>query len=218
MSTDRIGKHERSWQRFLEAERTSLENRRRGQLSRLLGRALPGEWPEELAHLAREDRRRAEEGLVELKRGEGVWYKHVDDLLPEDRLALAEAERAKMAWILGRLGKLSGAVEHPRPISKLPGAKRVCCSEEEGAAPGFATGSTAKLLTARELKIISLVAQGMSNRQIAYTLYLSEAKVKRHLANVCPKVGARSRGEAVREALARGWLTPEDVFQEKKSS
>ena len=218
MSTDRIGKHERSWRRFLEAERASLENRRRGQLARLLGGALPGEWPEELAQLAREDRRKAEEGLVELKRGEEVWYKHLDDLLPEDRLALAEAERAKMAWVLGRIGKLSGAVDRPRPIRRLAGVERVSYPEEEGAAPRFVTGRTTALLTARELEIISLVARGMSNRQIAYILYLSEATVKRHLANVYPKVGARSRGEAVREALARGWLTLEDVFQEKKSS
>jgi hypothetical protein len=53
----------------------------------------------------------------------------------------------------------------------------------------------------------------MSNRQIAYTLYLSDAAVKRHLANVCPKVVACSRGEAVKEVLARGWLTPKTSFR-----
>jgi ATP/maltotriose-dependent transcriptional regulator MalT len=218
VSADQTGKHGRSWRRFLEAERTSLENRRRGQLARLLGRALPDESPRELVHLAREDQRRAEEGLVELKRGEEVWYKHIDDLAPEDHLALAEAERAKMAWLMGRFEKLSRVGDRPRPVRRLlAGVARVSSSEEEGATPRPITSETT-LLTARELEIISLVARGMSNRQIAYALYVSEASVKRHLANVYPKLGARSRGEAVRQALVRGWLTLEDIFQEKKTS
>ncbi len=219
MGSDHTGKHDRSWQRFLGAERMSLENRRRGQLARLLGRAFRGESPKELGHLAREDQRRAEEGLVELKRGEDVWYKHIDDLIPEDRLALAEAERAKMEWLMGRLGKLTrGAVRHPRSVRGLwPGVGRVSYPEEKVRASRPIAGE-ARLLTARELEIVSLIARGLSNRQIGYALYISEATVKRHLAGVYPKLGARSRGEAVREALARGWLTVEDIFQENKTS
>jgi len=196
----------------------SLENRRQGQLTRLLSRALQGESPKELAHLAQEDQRMAEEGLVELKRGEEVWYKHIDELVPQDRLALAEAERAKMAWLMGRLKELSSRMDRlSRPAQRLSGVVRASHPKEEGATPRPITEGTT-LLTARELEIVSFVARGMSNRQIAYALYVSEATVKHHLANAYPKLRARSRGEAVREALARGWLSLEDIFREEKIS
>jgi DNA-binding CsgD family transcriptional regulator len=195
----------------------SLENRRQGQLTRLLSKALQGEPPKELTHLAREDQRMAEEGLVELKRGEEIWYKHIDELGPQDRLALAEAERAKMVWLMGRLKELSNRMDRlPRPAQKLSGIVRASHPEEEGVKPRPITDGTT-VLTARELEIVSLVARGMNNRQIAYILYVSEATVKHHLANAYPKLSACSRGEAVREALARGWLSLEDIFREERS-
>ena len=70
----------------------------------------------------------------------------------------------------------------------------------------------------REVEVLALVARGMSNREIAEALVLAESTVKRHLANAYPKLGACSRREAVREALARGWLVLEDIFREEKTS
>jgi DNA-binding NarL/FixJ family response regulator len=69
------------------------------------------------------------------------------------------------------------------------------------------------VISARELEILLLVARGLSNQQIASSLHLSEATVKRHLANVYPKMGVASRGEAMREALLREWITIEEVTQ-----
>src|SRR5215204_3049059 len=69
------------------------------------------------------------------------------------------------------------------------------------------------VLSARELEILLLVARGLSNHQIATSLHLAEATVKRHLANVYPKMGVGSRGEAAREALMREWITIEEVTQ-----
>jgi hypothetical protein len=93
---------EAAWERYMEAERLELEHRRSGHLARLLGEPLPDETPEELARMAFEDQRRAEEGLVELRRGEEVWYKHIDHLAPEDRPARIEAEGARIEWITER--------------------------------------------------------------------------------------------------------------------
>jgi ATP/maltotriose-dependent transcriptional regulator MalT len=69
------------------------------------------------------------------------------------------------------------------------------------------------VLSARELEILLLAARGLSNTQIASSLVISEATVKRHLANIYPKMGVVSRGEATREALVRDWITIEDVTE-----
>ena len=66
-------------------------------------------------------------------------------------------------------------------------------------------------ISARELEMLVLVGQGLSNGQIASRLHLSEATVKRHLANVYPKLGVASRGEATRKALGEGWITERDI-------
>jgi hypothetical protein len=94
---------EEAWQRFIEAERRHLDDRRAGHLARLLDGPLPGESAEELRLLVWEDQRRAEAGLVELRSPGGeVSYKHIDDLTLEDRQARAEAERALMNQIMER--------------------------------------------------------------------------------------------------------------------
>jgi DNA-binding NarL/FixJ family response regulator len=70
------------------------------------------------------------------------------------------------------------------------------------------------VLSARELEIVLLAARGLSNAQIATSLHISEATVKRHLANIYPKMGVSSRGEAAREALMREWITIEEIIAE----
>ncbi len=96
---------EKAWGRFLAAERSMLEQRRRGGLAQALGRPLPGESPEELEWLIIEDQHLAEEGFVELRSGDEVWFKHIDDLTHEDRPARIEAENTRRAWLMERLVK-----------------------------------------------------------------------------------------------------------------
>ena len=61
-------------------------------------------------------------------------------------------------------------------------------------------------LTERETEVVILAARGLSNRRIAQGLHISEATVKRHLANIYQKVGVRSRNDAVRTALVEQWI------------
>lgn len=91
-----------SWRRFLEAEQRELWARREGKLARLLMITLPEESKDELERMVEEDRRRAEEGLVELRRGDEVFYKHIDELTAEDMPARMEAETARAAWLTER--------------------------------------------------------------------------------------------------------------------
>lgn len=57
-------------------------------------------------------------------------------------------------------------------------------------------GRASELLTSRELDILLLLAQGMSNDEIAEQLYLEVSTVKSHLARMMPKLGVRSRLQA----------------------
>lgn len=66
-------------------------------------------------------------------------------------------------------------------------------------------------ISARELEVLVLVGRGLSNTQIASRLNLSEATVKRHLANLYPRMDVSSRGAAVRKALSEGWITERDI-------
>lgn len=61
-------------------------------------------------------------------------------------------------------------------------------------------GSGNGMLSARELEILTLVGQALSNSQIASRLSLTEATVKRHLRNIFIKLGAVSRIDAVNKA------------------
>ena len=95
--------HQELWEQYMEVERRELEQRRNGQLGRAIGRVLPGESREELEWIAEEDQRKAEEGLVDLRSGDKVWYQRIDKLTREDRLARIESENARAAWIQERL-------------------------------------------------------------------------------------------------------------------
>jgi DNA-binding NarL/FixJ family response regulator len=61
-------------------------------------------------------------------------------------------------------------------------------------------------LSERETEVVVLAARGLPNARIAEELGISEATVKRHLANVYQKIGVRSRSEAVRMALMEQWI------------
>jgi predicted ATPase/DNA-binding NarL/FixJ family response regulator/DNA-binding XRE family transcriptional regulator len=63
-------------------------------------------------------------------------------------------------------------------------------------------------LTARQAEVLSLLAAGMSSKQIAAELYLSPTTVQRHLATVYRKLGLNGRVDATRYALAHGLAGP----------
>jgi two-component system NarL family response regulator len=66
----------------------------------------------------------------------------------------------------------------------------------------------APVLTARELEVLKLVARGMSNRDVADQLYISENTVKNHVRNILEKLHLHSRMEAVMYAVRTRLLDP----------
>jgi DNA-binding NarL/FixJ family response regulator len=59
-------------------------------------------------------------------------------------------------------------------------------------------------LTPRELEVLDLLAEGLSNKRIAQRLGISDQTVKFHVAAICGKLGAVNRTDAVRRAIRRG--------------
>lgn len=65
-------------------------------------------------------------------------------------------------------------------------------------------GPGASRLTPREREVLTLVAEGLGNRDIAQRLFISENTVKNHLRGILEKLGLRSRTEAASYALRNG--------------
>ena len=88
------------------------------------------------------------------------------------------------------------ATIHPRVASLLADALRLPPPSQAGT------------LTARELEILSLIAQAMNNRQIAQRLGIAEKTVKVHVSNVLSKLNLPDRTNAAVYAWRAGWVNP----------
>ena len=89
-----------------------------------------------------------------------------------------------------------------------PGAATLgAATPSGGAAPLSPTPARVPLpdgLTVREGEVLRLLASGLSNREIAGTLYVTEATVKSHINRLFAKAGVRDRAQAVRYAYQHG--------------
>jgi len=94
------------------------------------------------------------------------------------------------------------SVLHPKIIAKL--LKRATITP-----PGEHKASD--LLTERESEILSLVTSGMSNKEIAEKLILSQRTIKAHLTNIFNKLNVASRSEAIVKGLQWGLVTLENT-------
>jgi DNA-binding NarL/FixJ family response regulator len=71
-----------------------------------------------------------------------------------------------------------------------------------------AVGTEADVLSPREMEVLGLMARGLTNRQIAAHLWISEATVKSHVSHVLAKLGQSDRTQAIVFAMRSGLVPP----------
>jgi NarL family two-component system response regulator LiaR len=99
------------------------------------------------------------------------------------------------------------SVLHPKIIAKLLKRATVAPAEEHKASD---------LLSERESEVLKLVTSGMSNKEIAEKLFLSQRTVKAHLTSVFNKLNVASRSEAIVKGLQWGLVTLENTEDESQ--
>jgi DNA-binding NarL/FixJ family response regulator len=72
-----------------------------------------------------------------------------------------------------------------------------------GTADGIANSSASTRLTPRERKVLRCVFEGLTNKEMAYDLGVSQSSIKATLQNLFDKMGVRTRGQLVRIAIER---------------
>lgn len=73
--------------------------------------------------------------------------------------------------------------------------------------PGAPAGANSFPLTAREMEILRLIADGEGNKSIAYLLQISEHTVKFHISSIFQKLHVFSRTEAIKVGIQQGLIS-----------
>jgi len=92
------------------------------------------------------------------------------------------------------------------PLTADPKGPRRIYKEDDREA-GESLGVVIEPLTAREVQVLELLAEGLPNKSIAARLGISDQTVKFHVASICGKLGAANRTDAVRRAVRRGLIS-----------
>jgi DNA-binding NarL/FixJ family response regulator len=96
-------------------------------------------------------------------------------------------------------------------FSKPSVASRVLKEFRELAVYGAEAQPIFAPLSPREVEILDNIAQGMTNKQVAYALHISEQTVKNHMSSILRKLSVNDRTQAVVYAMRQGWIKiPED--------
>ncbi len=132
-------------------------------------------------------------------------------LMPFDRPIYERAENAART-ALGNDGfnAASRASREFKPEDWLAAADAVVtATEEEARSPRRRGAGEHARLTAREMEILRLVADGMTDLQIAEALFVSRRTINAHVASILGQLGVHSRQDAVAQARQRGLLPNE---------
>lgn len=111
---------------------------------------------------------------------------------------------------------LAGELPIHRDVAERPYLLAGLITEFQRQARGASKTETGACpLTDRELTILSRVADGNANKEIAELLFISERTVKNHMTNILAKLGAHDRAHAVRFGIQNSWISldrPEPIL------
>ena len=139
-----------------------------------------------------------EEALFEaIKAGAAAFI--LKDIAPEDLVMIIRRVAAGEFLINDKV------FSKPAVASRVLKEFRELAVYGQEAAPIFAP------LSPREVEILDNIAQGMTNKQVAYALSISEQTVKNHMSSILRKLSVNDRTQAVVYAMRQGWIRmPED--------
>lgn len=163
--------------------------------------------------------------LVGLDRSDadGGWLREILIRHPEVKVMLLGRDEPEDR-VVGLLeAGASGYLLRDQSLSELRAALEDVCRGHTVCSPRIANSLFSRLaglgrerrrrerlefltLTPRELEVLGLVAEDLSNSEIASQLFLSVHTVKNHVHKILETLGVRSRAAAVRYAIERGWL------------
>ena len=163
-------------------------SRRRSASSARCPRPGSSPWP------SRED----EDQLFEaIKAGAAAFI--LKDISPEDLVTIIRRVNAGEYLINDKV------FSRPSVASRVLKEFRELAVYGQEAAPIFAP------LSPREVEILDNIAKGMTNKQVAYALSISEQTVKNHMSSILRKLSVNDRTQAVVYAMKQGWIRiPED--------
>ena len=121
------------------------------------------------------------------------------DVNPDDLITIIRRVRAGEYLINDKV------FARPAVASRVLKEFRELAVYGQEAAPIFAP------LSPREVEILDNIAKGMTNKQVAYALTISEQTVKNHMSSILRKLSVNDRTQAVVYAMKQGWIRiPED--------
>jgi DNA-binding CsgD family transcriptional regulator len=149
--------------------------------------------------------RRAVDAFTEATRGvDGYERARCRWRLAEALLGTGDrAGAAEQAALAAATAEAIGALPLHRAVAELVARGRLDVLD---ARLPRARTTPASALTARELQVLGLLAEGLTNREAGRRLFVSEKTVSVHVSNLLAKLGVRSRTEAVTVAHQRGLL------------
>ena len=154
-----------------------------GAIDSLLGTGTPEEWFAAAAEMDRRMSSPVHEGL---------------SLVAHARhLHRSGADPRRISKLVGQARALAEPIDHQRVLRQLDALMP---------ASGGATAAQPSTLTARETEVVRLVSEGLSNRDIARRLVISENTAANHVRSILAKTGSDNRTQAAMYAAAQGLL------------
>jgi DNA-binding NarL/FixJ family response regulator len=118
----------------------------------------------------------------------------------------ADVLRAVEAGARGYVLKAGPPEELFRAVRAAAAGGMALAPEAAAGVVGHAVERSGPVLSGREIEVVRLLAEGLSNRAIASALFLAEATVKTHLVRIYRKLGTENRAATVSEAVRLGLI------------